>query len=273
MPKVTGKSEEGVQAVVLALQIIERVVEEGRPVGVTALAQALGTTKSRIHRHLQTLVGRGYLAQQTETERYQVGPRLVGLARMVGDNLDLVDIATPVLRDLRDALGHYSVLSLVEEDGIRVQTAINGRSLVEIGVRRGSLLPFHASAQGKVALAYGDEILRRRILRSRLDMLTPHTIVSPAALEQELELIRRQGWAGGPNESLLGLNALAAPVFDATGTLVATVGIVDSIQFLPDPPSDDQVRETTRAAAAVSALLGHRGRPALPRPAAEAAGA
>lgn len=259
MSRIVGPAPEGVQAVVLTLRIIEFVAEERKPVGVTALAQALDTTKSRIFRHLQTLVSNGYLAQDPDTERYRVGPRLIGLGRRVSDDLDLVDVAMPVLRELRDALGHYTVVSQVEEDGVRVLATISGRSSVEIGVRRGSLLLPHASAQGKVALAFGREDLRRKILRSRLEMLTPSTIVGAAALEQELERIRGRGWATGYNEALLGLNALSAPVFDATGLVVATVGVVDSVQFIQEQPSDDQVRETVKAAARISELLGYRG--------------
>jgi len=257
MPRIAGPPEDGVQAVALTLRILEHLVRERRAVGVTSFAQALGTTKSRIFRHLQTLTAHGYLAQEPETERYQIGPRLISLGRQVSDNLDIVDIATPVLRQLRDALGHYTVISQVEHDGVRVLAAISGHSVVEIGVKRGSLLLYHASAQGKIALAFGSEETRRRVLRSRLEILTPFTIASAAALELELERVRRQGWAVGFNESLIGLNTLAAPVFDATGMLVATVGIVDSIQFIPETPSGDQIRETVAAAAQISELLGH----------------
>lgn len=258
MPKVGGEPEEGVQAVALTMRIIEHVAQAGRPVGVTVLARELGTTKSRIYRHLQTLTKSGYLAQEPETERYHVGPRLVGLARVIDDGVDIVDVAMPVLRDLRDTLGHYTVLSQMEDDGVRVQASVSGRSVVEIGVRRGSLLLFHASAQGKVALAFGPEERRRRVLRSRLEMLTPKTIVSAAALAEELDRIRARGWATGYNESLMGLNTLAAPVFDATGLIVGAVGIVDSIQYLQETPSDDQIRETVKAAARISELLGYR---------------
>lgn len=258
MPRISGRTEEGVQAVALTLRILEHLVRERRAVGVTSFAQALGTTKSRIFRHLQTLTAHGYLAQEPETERYQIGPRLIALGRQASDGLDIVDVATPVLRRLRDALGHYTVMSQIEHDGVRVLAAISGRSVVEIGVRRGSLLLFHASAQGKVALAFAGEETRRRVLRSRLEMLTPYTIVGAAALERELEQIRRQGWAVAYNEALVGLNTLAAPVFDASGALVGAVGIVDSIQFITDTPSGDQIRETVAAAAQISELLGHR---------------
>jgi IclR family transcriptional regulator, KDG regulon repressor len=258
MPRIAGEPDEGVQAVALTMRIIEFVAHARRPVGVTVLARELATTKSRIYRHLQTLTRSGYLSQEAETERYQVGPRLVGLARLIDDGLDIVDVAMPVLRELRDTLGHYTVISQLEDDGVRVQASVSGRSLVEIGVRRGSVLLLHASAQGKVALAFGPEDLRRRVLRSRLEMLTPKTIVSAAALADELDRIRARGWATGYNESLIGLNTLAAPVFDATGKIVGAVGIVDSIQYLQETPSEDQIRETVKAAARISELLGHR---------------
>ncbi len=262
MPRIIGEPTTGIQAVTLALRIVEHVVEQRRAVGVTSLAQALGTTKSRIHRHLRTLVLNGYLGQEADTERYRVGPRLNGLARAVGDDLDLIDIATPVLRDLRDTLGHFSVLSQVEQEGVRVLTALSGRSIIEIGVRRGSLLQFHGSAQGKVVLAFAEESLLRRVLRGHLERLTPATIVSPVALEAELARIRERGWSGAFNESLVGLNTVAAPVFDASGAVVAAIGIVDSIQFIEEVPSADQVAQTTGAAARISALLGFRRQPA-----------
>ena len=273
MPRIAGEPMEGVQAVVLALRIMERVAKERRAIGITALAQALGSTKSRIYRHVQTLVANGYLAQNAETERYHVGPQFLTLSRLVDDNLDMVEVAMPVLRDLRDALGHFTVISQAEDEGVRVLATLSGRSPVEIGVRRGSRLPFHSSAQGKVVLAFSESKRRERVLRGRLEMLTPHTIVSPAALENELAKIRACGWAGGYNESLVGLNALAAPIFDAAGEVVGAVGIVDSIQFLEAVPSVDQIRATVGAATRISNALRlfscprtHPGRPCLTWP-------
>ena len=100
--------------------------------------------------------------------------------------------------------------------------------------------------------------IRERVLRSRLDMLTPWTIASPGALEKELDQIARQGWATAFNEALIGLNTLAAPIFDATGGCVGTVGIVNSIQFLEETISDDKVRQIVVAGRRISDALGHR---------------
>lgn len=258
MPVVSGEKVDGVQSVVLTLRILEHLGRAHKPMGVTAIAQALDINKSRIFRHLRTLVAEGYLVQSSETERYTVGPKLVGLGRSVADRLQVAEIAMPHLHELRDALGHFSVISEVEADGIRILATVSGKSAIEIGVKQGSVLPFHASAQGKIVLAFGDETLRRNVLRARLDMLTPKTIVSPTALNRDIEKVRKQGWATAPNESLIGLNALAAPVFDASGKLVASVGIVDSIQFIEAAPSREQIDQTVQAAARISAALGYQ---------------
>jgi DNA-binding IclR family transcriptional regulator len=264
MPRIEGAQTEGVQAVVLTLRILELLAQEGRPVGVTALAKALGTTKSRIHRHLRTLAQEGYILQSPDTERYQVGARLAALGRMAGDTFDLASVAAPTMRQLRDTLGHFCVVSQVEPDGVRVLATLPGKSAVEIGVKRGSLLQFHGTAQGKIALAFGDEELRSHVFRSRLDLLTPHTVVSHAQLRREIEKVREQGWAVAPNESLIGVNALAAPVFGAGGVLVAAVSIVDSIQFLEAEPTREQIAAVTEAGERISAALGYSGTRAGP---------
>jgi IclR family transcriptional regulator, KDG regulon repressor len=257
MPRISGASGDGVQAVVLALHILERLAEEGRPMGVTSLASALGTTKSRIWRHLQTLMQHGYIVQSDDTERYRVGARLVTLGHAVGNSLDIVSAGYGTIRDLRDSVGHSAVISQVEADGVRIVSTVSGKSSIEIGVRPGSLLGFHNSAQGKIALAFGSDSLRAKVFNARLEKHTPSTIVSPGALRTELERVRQQGWAAAPNEAVIGLNALAAPVFDAAGTLAGAVAIVDSVQFITPHPTAEQIDKTVAAARRVSAALGY----------------
>jgi IclR family transcriptional regulator, KDG regulon repressor len=260
MPAVTEKKVDGVQSVMLTLSILEHVGRARKPLGVTAIATALDVNKSRIFRHLRTLVNEGYLAQCKETERYEVGGKLMGLGRAVADRLQMGEIALPHLHALRDMLGHFSVISEIEPTGVRIIATVSGTSAIEIGVKQGSLLSFHSTAQGKIALAFGEDKLRREVLRSRLDMQTTKTIVSATALGKDLDKVRRQGWAVAPNESLIGINALAAPVFDATGRLIASVAIVDSIQYIEAIPSVEQINQTVSAGKRISASLGYNGK-------------
>ncbi|QCI67259.1 IclR family transcriptional regulator [Phreatobacter stygius] len=259
MPRISGESSgNGVQAVLLALQTLEFIAQAQRAVGVTELTRAFGTTKSRIYRHLQTLVSAGYLIQETETERYRVSARLMALGQAVSEGYELAGAARTMMRTLRDKLGHPVVLSLPEPDGVRILSLIPGRSNIEIGVKPGSMLEFHSSAQGKLALAYGDDVTCQRVLRSKLAQSTPDTMTDPQALKAEIERTLARGWAVAPNEALIGLNALAAPVFDALGAFAGSLAIVDSIQHIGAEPTAEQIDSVVEAAARISADLGYR---------------
>ncbi len=269
MPKGEGnESGDSIQAVTTALQILEHLAVQRTEVGVTAIAMALGMSKSRAHRHLRTLLEQDYVVQAAGSDKYRVGPRLVTLGRAVAEHFDLVGVGRPVMRELRDLLGHPVVISQIDPAGARVLATVMGTAPIEISVREGSVLAFHGSSQGKVALAWGDEEVRQRVLGSRLDMYTPSTIVSPSALRSEIERVRERGWAVSPNETLAGVNALAAPLFDGSGACVGAVAIVDSIQYVEATPSDEQVRQVLAAAGRISRALGFIGPqpPSTPTP-------
>lgn len=259
MPPISGKKTgEGVQAVVLALNMLEFIAQSQRAVGVTELSKAFETTKSRIHRHLQTLVSAGYLTHEAETERYRVSARLMSLGQAVSEGHEMTATARPAMRELRDGMGHSVALSVHENGAMRIIGTMPGTSSVEMGVKPGSLLFMHASAQGKVALAFGGEALMRRLMQEPLEKLTPHTLTDPIDLAADVRNVRQQGWAVAFNEALLGLNALAAPIFDALGQFAGAIAVVDSIQFIPERPSDELIKAVRTAARKVSADLGYR---------------
>jgi IclR family transcriptional regulator, KDG regulon repressor len=257
MIETRTKSQTGVQSVLLALRVLEQLASHDAPFGVTALATALGTTKNRVHRHLRTLVQQGYVMQLPD-EKYCVGNRLIGLGRSAAQHDRLSILADQHMRELRDALGYGIGLGRIEPEGLRVIASLPGRSTVHIAVRDGTLVPLHATAMGKVVLAFGSELIREQLFRHRLAAFTPQTIAKHAALRKDIENVRRRGWATSPNELVIGLNALAAPVFDAIGQLCATVAIVDSVQFITGSPTSVQIARTVTAARRLSAALGYK---------------
>jgi IclR family transcriptional regulator, KDG regulon repressor len=259
--KATGRNEAGgVQAVLFALQIMEHVAAQAEPIGVTTLAEYFGTSKSRIHRHLKTLEQQGYVVQDPLSERYRIGARLVALGHVIAESVDIIREAAPVMRKVRDALRHSVVLSMIDRGGVRVVRVEPGTSVIEITVKPGSLMEYHSSAQGKIALAHGGPRLLEATLERPLAALTEHTITQTQALQAELEQVRAQGWAAAPNEAVIGLNALAVPVFDAAGRLAASIAIVDSLQFIGAPPSQTQIDTMRAAGRALSESIGFRPR-------------
>jgi DNA-binding IclR family transcriptional regulator len=254
----------GIQAVEFALGILEYVARCQTSVGVSELARAFDTTKSRIHRHLQTLVAAGYLIRSHDTERYSVSARLMALGQAVSESFGIATAAREPARALRDTLGHAVAVSQPEPDGNRILLLMPSRSNIDISVKPGSLLPFSSSAQGKVSLAFGDPSLIDEVCAQKLEQTTPASITDPARLRAEVEQVRRRRWAVAPNEAMIGLNALAAPIFDALGTYVGSVAITDSVQFLTEEPTREQIDQVLEAAEKISENLGYRetsGRP------------
>ena len=251
------RGSEGIQAVTTALQILEYLAVQRSDIGVTAISVATGMSKSRVHRHLRTLLEQNYVEQPAGSDKYRAGRRLVTLGRAVAEHFDLASLARPLMLELRDRLGHPVVVSQPDPHGARVLATVLGTAPIEISVREGSVLSFHCSSQGKVALAWGDQAVRDRVFGSRLDMHTPSTIVSPSALQAEVARVKACGWAVSPNEAMAGVNALAAPLFDGSANCVGAIAIIDSVQYVEATPSDEQIREVLRAAARISRALGY----------------
>jgi DNA-binding IclR family transcriptional regulator len=118
----------------------------------------------------------------------------------------------------------------------------------------------HASAQGKLALAFGPEDLLERCLAKPLKAWTPHTICSPTALRRAVAQVRSRGWATAPNEYMVGLNGVMAPIFNHAGGYAGAVGIGGSIQHIPASPLPEQIKAVTQTAQQISRKLGWSGR-------------
>jgi IclR family transcriptional regulator, KDG regulon repressor len=256
-----GRSEGGVRAVQLALDVLEGVAAVKDEIGVSELALRLNATKGTIFRHLQTLVDRGYLSQNAATSRYRLGVRSHLLGQIATGRIDLLTAAEEAIRSLRDTIGQTVVLSSVGPRGMVVLQTALGRSPLEIGVRPGSELQFHASAQGKVALAFSRKPLAARLRGRSLGRFSEHTISDLAALGAEIARVAKRGWATAPEEVLLGINALAAPIFDQTGDCVAALALVGSIQFIGRTPDRKQIDALLKAASQTSWNLGHGSHP------------
>lgn len=247
----------GLRSVQLALAVLEAIACSGEELGVTQVADRVKVTKGTVHRHLATLVERGYLNQNVLTSRYAIGPRSRFLAGLAPE-FDLMQAAEGPMRHLRESLGHSVVLSAMTPSAALVTRTIAGTSSIEIGVRPGSELGFHASAQGKVLLAFAPRPLQERILKKPMKRLTAKTNINAAVLDRELGVIVRRGYALAPEETLLGLNTIAAPIFDQTDTCVGAVAAVGSIQFIPSQPAPATINAVKTCAREVSRRLGHR---------------
>jgi DNA-binding IclR family transcriptional regulator len=247
-----------IDAVVTSLSIIENMAAAGGPVGVSELAKRVGANKPRVYRHLRTLLDRQYVTQDPETDKYSLTLRLFHLGQLIAAHTEFLSEARRVMRSLRDDVGQTVTIGQVEEGGVRILDIVKHRSTVEITTPPGTLFDFHSSAQGKIALAFGPDRLWQDFTSKATKQWQTNTGVDLKKLKKEIDQVRKRRWAVAPGEALIGINALAAPVFDADGELAGTITIVASIQHLSASPDRTTIAALQSAATEVSARMGYR---------------
>jgi DNA-binding IclR family transcriptional regulator len=240
-----------VAAVQRAASVLD-VLAAGGELGTNEVARRTALHPSSVSRLLATLVDARLVEHVPDSGRYRLGLRLVELGNAVLARLDLREVARPHMRALVDEIGETATLSAPGEPDAITVDFVQSTSSVQSVARVGRPSVAHATAAGKVALAFGEVELPAEPLHA----FTDRTIVDRTVLADEVERVRAQGWAQAVGEREEGLNALAAPVRGSRGELAAVLGVQGpGSRFGPD--SMARALETLLArAAAVSNALG-----------------
>jgi DNA-binding IclR family transcriptional regulator len=244
----------------LGLDVLEYLVENEAPQGVTEVANKLNLTKVRVYRLLQTLTDRGYLVQDPTSSRYAPSVRLLALGQTMADRFEFAALAKPEATMLWERLGHTVVTGTIFRGKVLVLDVIRGRTPISIGLKPGVLLDLHSSSQGLIGLAFGPREQLDAVLNQPLRARTANTITDPAQLAREIRLIRMHGWSKTPNQLVIGMNSIAAPVFQRDGSLAGTLAVTGLTQFVPDPPPPAMIDELTSACWRLSRKLGWSGK-------------
>jgi IclR family transcriptional regulator, KDG regulon repressor len=250
----SGNSE-FIQSVVITGQIIEALAAAGQPMRLTALASQLGEPKAKMHRHLSTLKHLGFVDQDAKTETYRLGLKLVYIGQSAIDQFDLRRLAEPYMSRLRDLTRQTIVLSTPANGDAIINAVIESPNLVTISVRLGYRLPAHASAQGRLNLAFAPAAVQQRILARKLQAFTPRTLVDPAMMRERLAQIRRELFDVSMDETLLGISAVAAPILNFDNELVGAIAIVGTTQDVHEPVDPEQLKLLRACTKAISLRL------------------
>lgn len=242
----------------MALQVLEYLSNQSQPVALAQIAAAFSASKSTVYRHLVTLQRHGFVRQDEETSRYEPGVKLLVLGEAVRNRFDVATAARQEVSLLGDKTGQAVTICRMIDGRLVVLDLIHGRTVIEFGTRPGTELAVHATAHGKIWLAYGDPEIFDRLTAETLKEWTPSTIVDPGALRKEIALVQQRGWAVAPDELITAVNALAAPIFDHGNKIVGSVAIVGATQFIPAPPKSEQIEEVVATGRRISERIGWR---------------
>lgn len=254
MAKTGQPSTARVASAQRSLAILDVLADE-TSLGTNEIARRLETSPSTTSRQLATLVEAGLVEHLPATGRYRLGIRLVALATSVLARLDVRATAHPHLEALAAELGETATLSVpAEPDAITVDVVRSPRYIAD-GSRLGRPSIAHASAAGKVMLAF-DGVQPARELQA----YTPRTITDPRELEAEIERVRERGWADAFEEREVGLNAIAAPVWSSDGSLAGIIALQGPIPRFGRAAARAALPILRTRAAAISSELGSESR-------------
>ncbi|TAK01668.1 MAG: IclR family transcriptional regulator [Chloroflexota bacterium] len=251
-----GFDGNAVRSVDRAAALLLALGESQGEAGVTELARRLGLHKSTASRLLATLQRRGLVEQDTETGKYRLGLVVIRLAERAERTLDLRSLALPELERLARLTHETAGLGVLDGDQVLFVAQADGPNLIAVGDWTGRGSALHANASGKVLLASLAEREVLRIVRRGLTRYTERTITDLEPLLEDLARARRRGYATALSELENGLTAVAAPVHDARGAVIAAVEVWGPAFRLTPRRLPELAVQAREAAAAITIRLG-----------------
>lgn len=249
-----------VQSVDRAIRILE-ILARTDEAGVTEVARELGVHKSTAFRLIGTLEARGLVEQSDDRGKYRIGMGLVRMAGTSAARTDIVRTARPVCRQLAASTGETINIAVLIGSAALYLDQIAGEAALQPHNWVGQRIPLHATSNGKVLMAHLDPRLVDGLL-PRLEAYTSRTITRRTTLNRQLAEIRDLGYATAIDELEEGLSAVAAPVRDAHGEVIAALSVSGSTYRMDTATMTATVEPLIGAATEVSFAMGWSG----PRP-------
>ncbi|HAJ37122.1 MAG TPA: IclR family transcriptional regulator [Chloroflexi bacterium] len=251
-----------IEALARGMEALALFTRETPHLSLGDVTASLGCTKSMAYRILSTLEVSGYLTYDQTTRRYCPTVRVLELGFTAIHALGLRENARPLLEALVQAVGETVSLAVLSQGRVLYLERIHNRAIVGIMLGVGSQVPAHATALGKVLLAGLTRAeCEQQLALQPLQALTPNTLTDREALLAELEKVRRQGYAVDDEELAPGLRAVAAPVYDEHGHVVAAINITGATTTITHERIETELAPALIATAhAISRALGFAGR-------------
>lgn len=252
------KRESDVKSLRRAVAILRAFTIDTPELGVTEISNRVGLHKSTTFRLLSTLNSEGLVSQNPETGRYRLGVGLIELAGGVLAHADVRQVARRYMRLLAEQVGETINLAVLDRNGsVNLEQSVPRGRLVANHGWVGRRTPVHATSTGKVLLAWLESGNVTDLLANPLEAYTPNTITDIDTLQAELESVRDVGYAVGHEEYEVGLNAVAAPIWNHNGHVIAALSASGPSYRLPAESLEDVAKEVVRTAQAISADLGY----------------
>jgi DNA-binding IclR family transcriptional regulator len=243
----------------VALDVIDCLNDDSDFYRASDIARRLNVNRTRVFRILKTLEGRGYIDYDPDTQAYRLGVKFLHIGENVRERLDLRREAEPILVELARKTGDSAHLLILQGHRAVTIDRRQGKNRLQVASPIGQAIPLYVGASPKLLLAYLVEEERERAIQSiKFEPYTKNTITNARDLRQALEKIRQQGYSIDEEDFELGAYAIAAPVRDDSGRVVAGITLTTPNLRYTRQRSRELIRMVVEAAEALSYKLGYQ---------------
>lgn len=248
-----------VQSIDRALTIIEVLSNYNEGLGVTEISQQVDLHKSTVYRLLSTLIYKGYVVQDMESNKYKITLKLFELGSKKVESMDLLSASKTFTRKLMEVVNE--VVHLVVRDGNEIVyiDKVEANNTIRMASTIGKRGPMYCTATGKVILAFMPESQCANILNnSNLEFKTDKTIVEMDALKNQLKEINKMGYAIDDEENELGVRCVGAPIFNRKGEIEGAISVSGPSTRVTEDKVEAIALEVTKYALLISEEIGYR---------------
>jgi len=245
-----------VDSLATALRILDYFTIRDPELSLRELSEKTGLYKSRIHRLCGTLVALGFLTRMPSSS-YRLGPKLMALGKVYENTNTLVTVSRSIMKKLADKTGESVALFTLDEESCFCLAREFGSSRLVFSIQEGDNMDLHASAAGRVLLAFGSEEIREKILSpAKLEKFTSETITSSKIIKGRLPGIIQRGYDINKGERELEVAAIAAPIFDFENNVKSALAIVGPVQRFSEEKEEEILKNLLEATGKISEMLG-----------------
>ncbi|WP_372994625.1 IclR family transcriptional regulator [Lutispora sp.] len=260
-----AQNNNSVQSLDRAIMLLEELAMHQDGCGITRLSSLTGLHKSTVHRILNTLMAKGYIEKNPETEKYSLGMRFLYLSSAILDQMDIRKVAKPLLEKLCSNTGEVVHLSILDNgEAVYIDKVENPHKSIRMYSQIGKRVPLHCTGAGKILIAWlPDKDVEAILRKNGMEPFTSKTITDIETMKEHLKSIRKMGYAFDEMEHEEGIRCVAAPIYDINGKVVASVSVSGPVLHVTKERMPELTEEVIKTAKEISYHLGYRKKTSL----------
>ncbi|GAB7053651.1 IclR family transcriptional regulator [Paenibacillus naphthalenovorans] len=247
-----------IQSVERALRILDLFDEYHKELKITEISSRMDLHKSTVHSLLKTLQEYHYIEQNPDNGKYRLGMKLLERSSRLVQSLDIRQAANPFLQKLSKTTGQTAHLVILDgKEGVYIDKVEGDKAVIRYS-RIGRRIPLHCSAVGKALIAFKSPEQIRSILKGyEYQKHTEKTIRTEEAFLQELERVRKRGYATDDQENEPGVFCIAAAVRDHSGEVIAAISVSMLKARVTDEDKEEYVKLLLQTVEELSERMGY----------------